>query len=206
MDLFIDALFGVREGFDCPASERGPDLLTVDSDGVRDLPPYALEPKIVAAVLSDGTTGEATAKWFSGDEIYEGLGKWFETLNMTWVWLAGWHLDQTVIPALAANAFLLGRRFPRQLCRNLSEKWSKIRAVSLERAFVQDWYPENRDRKSHLSLGRAAELAGQKPPEDFTSVVSTRFGAPDGDVSLLLARCACMSLLLKRYIAIAGGV
>ena len=77
------------------------------------------------------------------------------------VLFVGWYIDQYVWPAVISEAVCAGiGSFPKELYRGMTDKWTKPLSASMERAFLQGWYPPQSGVGFHLCLQNAMELCG----------------------------------------------
>ena len=190
MYIYIDALMDRAGG--SPAPEGAGNLLTVDSLSVRNMPPFMFTPKCVMVATSSGEV-----EVFDDDApeiLLANLGTHLESLDGIY---AGWYLNQTLLPILTVNAVKYGVRVFGEQLRRLDEKWSKPVGHSIERAFLQGWYPDCKDDDPfHLTLEYALGLCGMPSPDEARKSLGD--GLKDTHARLL-ARISSMSRIHSRY-------
>lgn len=206
MFIYLDALFRAN-GSACPLN---PDtgvggLFTSDTTGIRDVPPYLLEPEVVMVATSDGG-----AQVFRSDDAHELLGGLFKYLTEAPLTgnegIVGWYLDQVVFPVIGSSAVRNGVVVPpalSRLMRRLDDKWSKTMGFSLERMLLQGWYASNRNNAADydLTLKDALWLCDMKhanSPEDQNLTEEERQN------EVLMRRLMDISCLYARYAMVAG--
>lgn len=167
MFLYIDALFKVKDS--CPQSSafEGWGLLNADTNGIRNIPPYMLDPTAVMVVNSNGGL-----EVFDNPEpaiLLADLGEYLEAAPLTGnEACVGWYLDQVVIPVLCAGSMTHGVKSVIRWMRRLDDKWAKTMGFSVERAFVQGWYPSSKEvDNSDLTLDLALNLSGMPSLSDL---------------------------------------
>lgn len=196
MVLFIDALFRVK---DPPAELAGESFLSVDdAKAIRDVPPFRMEPTLVMVVTADGDIHQFTG---DGDpkDLLSGLNAYLTSAPLSGLeTCVGWHLDQTVIPALCASAVVHGVKFRRWM-RRLDDKWSKTQALSMERALWQGWYSHSKflGDDTWLTLDDALRMCGLTSLEDLRNDKDVKDMPPE--TARLLARVAGIAQLYQRY-------
>lgn len=197
--LYMDVMFRPADGCGTriPSIRNG--KFTSDDEGVKNIPSFLLDPEAVLVATSDGDVEVFDDK--EPTALLSGLSAYFETAPMTGNEpIVGWNLDQVVIPALCSSAFRHGIcAFPKWM-RKLDDKWSKTNGFSIERAFLQGWYPASHDdattKMANITLNEAVKLAGLKKLEDVE--VELGDGLPP-IAKELMARVSALSSLYARY-------
>jgi len=201
MLLFIDVIFDVRD----KDKYNYTGLITTDTPGVRNVPPYALIPKVIMVVNSTGKT--TVFDDMNPKDLLRGLGDYMENdtdVKKYGVSLVGWYLDQMVIPVLCANSMIYGVKAMPEFLRKLNDKWSKTMGCSLERAFLQGWYPDDRDSpRDQLTLSDAQKMCGMSSFEEELN--SMNIGQVPYNHQVLAARILALNNLFHRYWDIGAG-
>jgi hypothetical protein len=163
MFVYIDAVFKPNEF--CTSvlrlNTKEPQLVTTDTIGVHDTAPYMLD---VAAIMT--ATSAGVIQMFEGNDpkkMLSDFGQYIEQGPFTFdTQYVGWFMDQIVIPVICANSFRRGVPSVTKWMRRLDDKWSKTMALSLERGFLQGWYPMDKNVRAdeYLTLGNAMNLCG----------------------------------------------
>ena len=206
MYAYIDVLFGVRAS----VTREAVDISTVlsDSDGqlVRNMPPYLLTPRAFCVAYADAH-GNVVPMYYKGEpgDVLEKLDNTLYAVagapGNNGTELVGWNLDRVIIPSLAANAVMYGKKLPQKYFRLMSEKWSKAGGYSVERAFWQGWYSLDRthdaDQAMNLTLADAAHLSGIDDPKKVEAAMSVD-GAEEPDKTRLAARLSVICNLFVR--------
>lgn len=194
--VYMDAMFRSAGGLTPPATNV---VISADSPGARNIPAFMLDPEVVLVATSDGEVEVFNDK--EPTSLISGLSAYFETAPLTGNEpVVGWYLDQFVIPALCSSAFRHGIcAFPKWM-RKLDDKWSKTNGLSLERAFLQGWYPskhdEETDSRANLSLDDGLKLAGLSSLHEIEAKLGE--GLPQ-EAKELMARVSALSNLYARY-------
>lgn len=206
MFIYLDALFRAN-GSDCPLNPNQGvgGLFTSDTLGIRDVPPYLLDPAVIMVATSDGG-----AQVFRSNDVFEllsGLFCYLTEAPMTGnEGIVGWYLDQVVFPVMVSAAVRHGVVVPQplaRLARRLDDKWSKTMGFSLERALLQGWYPSNRNNVANydLTLKDAVKMCGVVrggSPENPNMTLEER------QSELLMQRIMDISNLYARYARVTG--
>jgi len=203
MFLYIDALFNLKGPINTKLNYT--DAVTTDTSGVRNIPPYMLIPKTVMI-----TTSVGEIRIFDSEDpksLLHELGDYIENdddVKKYGVCLIGWYLDQVLIPAICANSMVYGVKTLPEYLRKLNDKWSKPAGYSLERAFLQGWYPEDRNAQyDQLTMHDALEMCGMPSlKENEASIVDNTM--PEGH-KILAARILALNNLFHRYCDIGPG-
>lgn len=196
MLVYVDALFRSTDGLFFAAS--------ADCTGIRDVPPFRLEPQVLMTITSDGE-----ARIFDGEDDHDYLDRFCRYIDGVPTSsndlepnlrgdepCVGWYIDQVLVPSVCATAFRRGIKGPTRWMRKLNDKWTKPVGFSLERAFLQGWYPEGDNATRSLCLDDALAACGCNTLDEIA-------GEPEPNEkkthTVLMSRLSAMSILLDRY-------
>lgn len=211
MLCYIDAIFRLRENAgESPAAKKEAggfsctDIITSDNELMNDHPCYMWEPAAIAAIanITDTKSEAGIFKLGSSADIIRGFSEFLSKLNGNEIYV-GWNMDQIVIPILCSCAFIENVCLPSRLFRRLDDKWSKTAGASVERAFMQGWYPSSRSEIPRITLHKAAEIARIRTPEQIVESMRAEPDFNDTDEGLidacLISRISCISSIHAAY-------
>ena len=172
-------------------------VITSDTPGIRNIPPYNLIPNTVMTATSTGDVMVFDDK--DTLVLLTKLGEYMEVGPLQGnEACVGWCLDQVVIPSLCANSMTQGVKSVTRWLRRLDAKWSKTMGWSLERAFIQGWYPSDRDAlNNQLTLEDALKMCSLPSLNEIASAESDSNMTEDQKV--LMSRILAMNKLYDRY-------